>query len=150
MGAYTPPAVAGTSTQPTDSRPPTRRWAWPLGAAGLVVVLALVVLLRGRDRFDGYVAAAGGTQEHVIRTNQVVDLVFIDREHSNTPYEVTFTHVNDHRTRRFRARTRGAGQLSRVRVHRAGTPSRVDVRWYVGGRVRDRWVFLVRPAKKTR
>lgn len=149
-GAYTAAAVAGTSTEARPQRASARpkRWLWPLVAVVVLMMLALAVLLRGHRRFDGYVARTGGTQEHVVRANHAIDLVFVDRERSGTSYQVTYARLSDRQTRRFAARTKGPDQLSRIRLRRPGRPSRVDVRWYVAGRQRARWVFLVRPPKR--
>jgi hypothetical protein len=140
--------VAGTAPQQSKHGARARRWIWPTTAAGLLIVLGLVLLLRGHKRFDGYVASASGTQEHVVREGQHIDLVFVDRRHAGTPYTVVYRHLDYPRSRTFHGRTNGRNSLSRIRV-RAGTSARIDVRWYVGSKSRARWTFNIRPRQAT-
>lgn len=116
---------------------------WPAAAAGLLVVLGLLVVFRAHKRFDGYVAVRG-EQDHVVREGERFELVFVDRSHSNTRYTVVYKHLDYPRSRTYHGRTRGHRIPSVIRV-RAGTAARIDVRWYVGGKSKARWTFNIRP-----
>ena len=144
--AYTAAAVAGTGPQQSEHGARARRWVWPAAAGGLLIVLGLLVLFRADKRFDGYVASAGGTQEHVVREGQHIDLIFVDRRRAGTRYTVVYKHLDYPRARTYHGRTKGVDTLSRIRV-RAGTAARIDVRWYVAGKSRARWTFDIRPRR---
>src|SRR5947208_2700155 len=105
-GAYTAAAVAANESRSGEPRARTARWIWPTAAAGLLVVLGLLVLFRAHKRFDGYVESSAGSQEHVVQEGWGIDLVFVDRVHSNTPYTVVYKHLDYPRTRTFHRRTR--------------------------------------------
>src|SRR2546423_14474178 len=100
-GSYTSAAVAGNESQRGERRARSRRWIWPAAAAGLLAVLALLVLFRANKRFDGYVASNTGEQEHVVREGQHIDLVFVDRTHTGTPYTVVYRHLDYPRSRTY-------------------------------------------------
>jgi hypothetical protein len=133
--------VAGNEPQQRERR--ASRWIWPAAAAGLLVVLGLLVLLRGHKRFNGYVARQG-EQVHVVREGQRIDLVFVDRTRANTPYTVIYKHLDFPRSRTYHGRTKNRRLPSVIRV-RAGTAARIDVRWYVRGKSKARWTFNIRP-----
>jgi hypothetical protein len=133
--------VAGNEPQQGARR--ASRWIWPATAAGLLVVLVLLVLFRANKRFDGYVASASGSQEHVVREGWGIDLVFIDRAHSNTPYTVVYKHLDYPRSKTYHRRTRGRNAPSVIHLQ-AGTAARIDVRWYVHGKSKARWTFNIR------
>jgi hypothetical protein len=141
-GPYTAAAVAGNEPQQGEQRAGARRWIWPAAAAGLLAVLALLVLFRANKRFDGYVASQG-EQVHVVREGQRIDLVFVDRLRANTRYTVVYKHLDFPRSRTYHGRTKTRRLPSVIRV-RAGTAARIDVRWYVGGKSRARWTFNIR------
>ncbi len=143
-GAYTAAAVAGNEPQPGERRGRAGRWIWPAAAAGLLVVLGLLVLFRATKRFDGYVASGSGSQEHVVREGWGIDLVFVDRVRSNTPYTVVYKHLDYPRSRIYHRRTKGRNVPSVIHLQ-AGTAARIDVRWYVGGKSKARWTFNIRP-----
>ena len=136
--------MAGTGSQQGEHGARARRWVWPAAAGGLLIALGLLVLFRADKRFDGYVASAGGTQEHVVREGQHIDLIFVDRRRAGTRYTVVYKHLDYPRARTYHGRTKGADTLSRIRV-RAGTAARIDVRWYVAGKSKARWTFDIRP-----
>ena len=147
-GAYTAAAVAANESRSGEPRARTARWIWPTAAAGLLVVLGLLVVFRAHKRFDGYVESSAGSQEHVVQEGWGIDLVFVDRVHSNTPYTVVYKHLDYPRARTFHRRTRGRNLPSVIRL-RAGTSARIDVRWYVGGKSKARWTFDIRPRQRS-
>ncbi len=136
--------MAGNESQRGERRARSGRWLWPAAAAGLLAVLALLVLFRANKRFDGYVASTKGEQEHVVREGQRIDLVFVDRTHAATPYTVVYRHLDYPRSRTYHGRTKGRRLPNVIRI-RAGTTARIDVRWYVGGKSKARWTFNIRP-----
>jgi len=135
--------VAGNDPQQGEQRAGARRWIWPAAAAGLLAVLALLVLFRANKRFDGYVAQQGA-QVHVVREGERIDLVFVDRLRANTRYTVVYKHLDYPRSRTYRRRTKGRSVPSVIHLQ-AGTSARIDVRWYVGGKSKARWTFNIRP-----
>jgi len=108
------------------------------------VVLGLLALFRANKRFDGYVASASGSQEHVVHEGWGIDLVFIDRVHSHTPYTVVYKHLDYPRSQTYHRHTRGRNVPSVLHLQ-AGTTARIDVRWYVQGKSKARWTFTIRP-----
>ena len=144
VGAYTAAAVAGNEPQQGQRGARARRWIWPAAAAGLLVVLGLLVLFRANKRFDGYVASSAGSQEHVVREGWGIDLVFVDRVRSNTRYTVVYKHLDFPRSRTYHRRTKGRNVPSVIHLQ-AGTAARIDVRWYVAGKSKARWTFNIRP-----
>jgi hypothetical protein len=124
-----------------------RRGRWlRAAAAALVIALALLVLLlAGRDRFEGAVVGADGEKVYVARGSERVQARFVDREQAETAYRVD---VETGATRRTLAgRTGEHGAVSRLALPSVAPPARVSVRWTVGGRAVAQWVFLVRPRK---
>src|SRR2546430_1504190 len=126
------PAIPAANSPPRNESQPARQgapaiaarartagWIWPTAAAGLLVVLGLLVLFRAHKRFDGYVESSAGSQEHVVQEGWGIDLVFVDRVHSNTPYTVVYKHLDYPRARTFHRPTRGLTLPSRFPL-RAG------------------------------
>jgi hypothetical protein len=134
--------VAGNERHQGERR--ASRWIWLAAAAGLLVVLGLLALFRANKRFDGYVASASGSQEHVVHEGWGIDLVFIDRVHSHTPYTVVYKHLDYPRSQTYHRHTRGRNVPSVLHLQ-AGTTARIDVRWYVQGKSKARWTFTIRP-----
>ena len=135
--------MAGNEPQQGERRARAGRWIWPAAAAGLLVVLGLLLVFRAHKRFDGYVAVRG-EQDHVVHEGERIELVFVDRSRSNTHYTVVYKHLDYPRSRTYHGRTKGHRVPSVIRV-RAGTAARIDVRWYVGGKSKARWTFNIRP-----
>lgn len=110
-----------------------------------MVALALLALLHGHGRFEGSVVKTSGGKVHVAREGERVRLRFVDRDRAATAYRVLITMGST--TTPLSGRTGRAGAASRL-VLDLPPPSRVSVRWTVGGRTAARWVFLVRPSKR--
>lgn len=112
-----------------------------------MLLLALVAALHGRGRFEGSVIGTGGEKVYVAREGQRVRLRFVDRRRAGTAYQVVAT-VGSSTLYGLGGRTGRPGAASVLALSDLGPPSRVSVRWTVGGRSAARWVFLVRPSKR--
>lgn len=143
------PATRHAEPRPARSETAGRRGRILRAVAVALVVLALaaVALARGRDRFDGYVSSTGDKQEHVLYVGDPVQLVFVDREKSNTPYLAVF--ADGRIAQHLHGRTGKKGEKSRITVRNPGPrATKVFVRWVVGGEIKARWVLLLRPANE--
>ena len=114
----------------------------------MAVLALLALLLPGRDRFEGSVVTSSGDRVYVAREGEPLRLRFVDRRRAGTAYRVD---ASTGATRYgLTGRTGERGTASALRLRPVAPPSRVSVRWIVGGRVVARWVFLVRPRKTGR
>lgn len=127
-------------------RAATGRRIRALAVVGLLVVLAALVLVRGRDRFEGRLVSGEGKKAHVIYQGEPFTLQFTGRRQAGTTYQVLYSQQGA--VRFFQGRTGAKGKTSKVRVTNAGAPSRVTVRWIVDGKVRARWALVVRASRK--
>ncbi|MDX6667256.1 MAG: hypothetical protein QOK04_636 [Solirubrobacteraceae bacterium] len=134
---------ANQSTPPdVEARARTGRRIRALAVVGVLVVLAALVLARGRDRFEGKVVSGEGKKAHVIYQREPFTLAFTDRRQAGTAYQVLYSQAGA--VRFFQGRTGAKGKTNKIRVSSVGTRSRVIVRWIVDGKVRARWAFVVR------
>ena len=117
-----------------------------IAVVGLLVALAALVLVRGRDRFEGRVVSGEGKKAHVIYQREPFTLQFTDRRQAGTTYQVLYSQGGA--VRFLQGRTGAKGNNSKIRVTNAGPRSRVTVRWLVDGKVRARWAFVVRGPRR--
>ncbi len=114
----------------------------------MAVLALLALLLPRRDRFEGSVVSPGGDKVYVARAGEPLQLRFVDRRRAGTAYRVDASTGASRYA--LTGRTGKRGTASRLRLPSLAPPSRVSVRWTVGGRVVARWVLLVRPRKPGR
>jgi hypothetical protein len=140
--------VPATQSTPYDVEARARSGRRFRAAAVVALLAALValVLVRGRDRFEGKVVSGEGKKAHVIYQGEPFTLQFTDRRQAGTAYQVLYSQGGA--VRFFQARTDAKGTAGTIRVTNAGPRSRVTVRWIVDGKVRARWAFVVRAPRK--
>jgi hypothetical protein len=117
-----------------------------LAVVALLLALVAAVVARGRDRFEGRVEE-GGKTTHLAYPGERLDLVFADREHAGTRYEVAYRQRG--LVRQFAGRTDGKGRPSRITLPDRGQSGVATVTWRVGGRTVARWSLTVkRPGER--
>jgi hypothetical protein len=139
------PAVESTP-QDLQARARTGRRYRAAAVVALLAVLAALVLVRGRDRFEGTVVSSEGKKAHVIYQREPFTLRFSDRRQAGTAYQVLYSRGGA--VRFFQGRTGAQGNASRIRVTNAGARSGVTVRWLVNGKVKARWAFVVHAPRR--
>jgi hypothetical protein len=140
--------VPAAESTPRDlqARAQTGRRIRALAVVGLLIALAALALVRGRDRFEGKVVSGEGKKAHVIYQREPFTLQFTDRRRAGTAYQVLYSQGGT--VLLFQGRTGAKGKTDKIRVTSAGAPSRGTVRWIVNGRVRARWAFVVRGPRR--
>jgi hypothetical protein len=117
-----------------------------VAVVALLAVLAALVLVRGRDRFEGTVVSSEGKKAHVIYQREPFTLHFTDRRQAGTAYQVLLSQAGA--VRFFQGRTGANGKASKIRVTNVGSRARVTVRWLVNGKIKARWSFVVRAPRR--
>jgi hypothetical protein len=137
--------VSAAKSTPQAEQARARRFR-AAAVVALLAVLTALVLLRGRDRFEGQVVSGEHKKAHVIYQREPFTLQFTDRSGGGTAYQVLYSQGGA--VRFFQARTGAKGRVNKIRVTDAGPRTRVTVRWIVDAKVRARWAFVVRGPRK--
>lgn len=117
-----------------------------LPAVALVAVLSLVAASPAAgDRFDGYVAGVGsGKGRHFIVGNGL-NLVFVDRQRSFTPYRVCWHRLHTKRHRCWLGETGRRGRKDRIFTAAPSSVGTYLLKWTVRKRRKAFWRFYNGP-----
>jgi hypothetical protein len=113
--------------------------------AALIVTVLLLTLAStasaGSKRFSGYVAGTATGAGHHFVVGDGLFLVFVDAQHSSTPYRVCWHQLHHSRHRCWTGVTGAAGTKDRIFTAAPGGVGTYLVKWTVHGHRKATWRF---------
>lgn len=106
-----------------------------------VMLLIATPAQANAHRFAGWVGGAATGPGHDFFVGDALDLVFVDRRHSFTPYHVCWQHAGQSNHRCWSGTTGQRRHLDRIFTAAPSAVGTFDVSWRIHGHVVAVWTF---------
>jgi len=111
-------------------------------AAATGLALAITASAASASRFEGYVGGAVTGKGHHFVVGDGLNLVFVDRRRSFTPYRVCWHRLHHSHHRCWLGETGAAGKKSRIFTAAPSSAGKYLVKWTVRRHRKASWAFV--------